>query len=118
MSKSILQEKSYRFALRIVKLSKFLSSEMREFSLSKKVLDSGTAIGVLIEEAKQGEDRSDFSKTLSIANKEAFKTNYWLRLLHDSDFLNDIQFGSLLKDCEELQKMLISSIKTTKIAAD
>lgn len=118
MNKSILQDKSYNFALRIVKLSKFLSAEMREFSLSRKVLDSGTAIGVLIEEAKQGEDRRDFTQKLAIANKEAFKTNYWLRLLHDSEFLSEVQFISLLGDCEELQKMLISSLKTAKLSID
>ncbi len=114
MANSILQDKSYKFALRIVNLSKYLTSERREFSLSRKVLDSGTAIGVLIEEAKQGEDRSDFSQKLAVANKEAFKTNFWLRLRHDSEFLNKTQFSSLLSDCEELQKMLISSLKTTK----
>ena len=114
MSESILQEKSYKFALRIVKLSQFLNDEKREFVLSKKILDSGTAVGVFIEEARQGENRADFSQKLSIANKEAFKTNFWLRLLRDGDFLSEKQAQSLLNDCEELQKMLISSLKTTK----
>lgn len=114
MSESILQEKSYKFALRIVKLSQFLNDEKQEFVLSKKILDSGTAVGVLIEEAKQGENRSDFSQKLSIANKEAFKTNFWLRLLRDGGFLSEKQSQSLLNDCEELQKMLISSIKSTR----
>ena len=114
MSKHILLEKSYKFALRIVKLSQFLNDEKREFVLSKKILDSGTAIGILIEEAQQGENRPDFLQKYSIANKEAFKTNFWLRLLHDGGFLSEKQFQSLLDDCEELQKMLISAIKTTK----
>lgn len=114
MNESILQEKSYKFALRIVKLSEYLNDEKREFVLSKKILDSGTAVGVLIEEAKQGENRADFSQKLSVANKEAFKTNFWLRLLRDSGFISEIQAQSLLNDCEELQKMLISSLKTTK----
>ncbi len=114
MSESILQEKSYNFALRIVKLSQYLNDEKREFVLSKKILDSGTAIGVLVEEAKQGENRTDFSQKLSVANKEAFKTNFWLRLLRDGGFLNEKQVQSLHGDCEELQKMLISSIKSTK----
>lgn len=114
MSKSILLEKSYKFALRIVKLSQYLNDEKREFVLSKKILDSGTAIGVLIEEAQQGENRADFLQKYSIANKEAFKTNFWLRLLRDSRFLSEKQSQSLLDDCEELQKMLISAIKTTK----
>ena len=114
MSESILLEKSYKFALRIVKLSQYLNDEKREFVLSKKILDSGTSIGVLVEEAKQGENRSDFSQKLSVANKEAFKTNFWLRLLRDGGFLNEKQSESLLHDCEELQKMLIATIKTTK----
>ncbi len=114
MSESILQEKSYKFALRIVKLSQYLNDEKHEFVLSKKVLDSGTTIGVLVEEARQGENRTDFSQKLSVANKEAFKTNFWLRLLRDGSFLNEKQAQSLLDDCEELQKMLISSIKSTR----
>lgn len=114
MSKSVLLEKSYKFALRIVKLSQYLNDEKREFVLSKKILDSGTAIGVLIEEAQQGENRADFLQKYSVANKEAFKTNFWLRLLRDGGFLSEKQSQSLLDDCEELQKMLISAIKTTK----
>ena len=114
MANKILLEKSYKFALRIVKLSQYLNDEKREFILSKKILDSGTAIGVLIEEAHQGENRTDFLQKYSIANKEAFKTNFWLRLLHDSEFINEKQFQSLINDCEELQKILISAIKTTK----
>ena len=114
MSDSILQEKSYKFALRIVKLSQYLNDEKHEFVLSKKILDSGTAIGVLVEEARQGENRADFSQKLSIANKEAFKTNFWLRLLRDGNFLSEKQAESLLADCEELQKMLIASVKTAK----
>jgi len=114
MSENILQEKSYKFALRIVKLSQYLNDEKHEFVLSKKILDSGTAIGVLIEEAKQGENRTDFLQKFSVANKEAFKTNFWLRLLRDGDFLSEKQAQSLLDDCEELQRLLIASLKTAK----
>jgi len=73
----ILQEKSYKFALRIVRLSQFLSHEKHEFVLSKKVLDTGTNIGLFIEEGKQGVDRDDFRLRYSVANKEAFKTNFF-----------------------------------------
>lgn len=114
MTKSILQEKSYDFALRIIKLHQYLNNANQEYTLTKKILDSGTSIGAFVEEAKQGENRSDFLQKLSLANKEAFKTNYWLRLLHDSKILTDKQFESVITDCEELQKMLISSLKTTK----
>lgn len=114
MSKHILLEKSYKFALRIVKLSQYLNDEKHEYVLSKKILDSGTAVGVLVEEAQQGDNRTDFLQKYSIANKDAFKTNFWLRLLRDGGFLNEKQSQSLLDDCEELQKMFISAIKTTK----
>jgi four helix bundle protein len=110
----ILKEKSYCFALRVVKLSQFLNAEKREFVLSKKILDSGTNIGILIEEGKQGEDRSDFLQKYSIANKEAFKTNFLLRLLRDGEYLSASQARSLLDDCEELQKILIATLKTVR----
>jgi len=114
MSKHILLEKSYKFALRIVKLSQYLNDEKREFVLSKKILDAGTNIGIFIEEAHQGENRTDFLQKYSMANKESFKANFLLRLLRDGDFLSEKQSKSLLDDCEELQKMLISAIKNTK----
>lgn len=110
----ILQEKAYAFALRIVRLSEFLNNEKKEFILSKKVLDSGTNIGLLIEEGKQGENRTDFLQKYSVANKEAFKTNFLLRLLRDSKKVTRAQSASLLTDCEELQKLLIASLKTAR----
>lgn len=77
----LLQEKAYKFALRIVSLSEYLNNEKKEFILSKKVLDSGTNIGLLIEEGKQGESKPDFIQKYAVANKEAFRTNFLLRLL-------------------------------------
>ncbi len=88
MNNSILKEKSYKLALRIIKLFQLLSKEKREFVLSKQILRSGTSIGANIEEAFQGESRADFIHKLAIANKEAFETNYWLRLLRDSSILD------------------------------
>jgi four helix bundle protein len=110
--KDVRQEKSYVFALRIVRLSEFLHAEKHEYVISRKVLDSGINIGLLIEEGKQGENRADFLQKYSVANKEAFKTNFLLRLLRDGEFISDNQATSLLGDCEELQKMLVSSLKT------
>lgn len=110
----ILQEKSYNFALRIVKLSEFLNNERREFVLSKKILDSGTNIGLLIEEGKQDENRTDFIQKCSVANKEAFKSHFILRLLRDSNFISAAQAESLLSDCGELQGLLITSLKTER----
>jgi len=114
MKDDVLRGKSYQFALRVVKLSRFLVDEKREFVLSKQVLRSGTSIGANIEEAKQAQSTMDFLHKLSIANKEAFETNYWIRLLRDSDLINPKLADSLLNDCEELQKILVASIKTVK----
>src|SRR5215210_8291579 len=97
----ILQDKSYKFALRIAKLSEYLTKEKKEFVLSRKILDSGTNIGLLIEEGKQGESKPDFIQKYSVANKEAFKTNFLLRLLRDSEKITTVQSESLISDCEE-----------------
>jgi four helix bundle protein len=114
MKESILREKSYSFALRMIKLYKYLSEEKKEFVLSKQVLHSGTSIGANIEEASQAQSKTDFIHKLSIAQKEAFETNYWLRLFRDSEILNEKLANSLLNDCEEIQKILTASIKTAK----
>lgn len=114
MAESILRDKSYGFALRIVKLYQFIGSEKKEFVLSKQVLRSGTSIGANVEEANQAQSKSDFVHKLSIAQKEAFETDYWLRLLRDSNYLTGKQADSLLEDCREIQKLITSSIKTVK----
>ena len=110
----ILQEKSYKFALRVVALSEYLTSDKHEYVLSKKILDSGTNIGSLIEEAKQGENRTDFIQKYAIANKDAHRSNFLLRLLRDSKFISQTQAESMLSDCEELKALLISSLKTAR----
>ena len=114
MKDNILKSKSYKFALRMVKLFQYLSNEKKEFVLSKQVLRSGTSVGANIEEAYQGESKSDFIHKLSIANKEAFETHYWLRLLRDSQILEKKLADSLIIDCDELQRILVASIKTAK----
>lgn len=110
----LIRDKAYKFALRIVRVSEYLNNEKREFVLSRKVLDSGVNIGLFVEEGRQGDDRSEFILKYSLANKEAFKSNMLLRLLRDSEFISEDLAGSLLKDCEELQKLLISSLKTAR----
>ena len=90
------------------------ASRKAEYVLSRKILDSGTNIGIFIEEGKQGENRTDFLQKYSLANKEAFKTNFILRLLRDGNFIGEIQARSIISGCEELQKLLISSLKTAK----
>lgn len=114
MKQNILKDKSYEFALRVVKLSLFLSKEYREFVLSRQVLRPGTSIVSNIEEAFQGESKADFIHKLAIANKEAYETNYSLRLLRDSGLITVEQAESMISDCIEIQKMLTAAIKTSK----
>ena len=114
MKPNILKEKSYTFALRIVKLYQFLSSERKEHVRSKHVLRSGTFIGDNIQEAYQGESKPDFIHKLEIANKEAFETHYWLRLLRDRFILETNLAESIMSDCDDLQRMLVAAIKTAK----
>ena len=111
---SPLRSKSYNFGVRIVRLSQFKVNERREFVLSKQVLRSGTAIGVLIREAEYGISKADFRNKMSIALKEANETEYWLSMLRDTDYINDKLFESLSSDCVELIKMLIATVKTTQ----
>ena len=113
MKDSLLRVKSFAFALRTIKLHHFLV-EQREFTLSKQVLRSGTSIGANIEESVHAQSKSDFIHKLSIAQKEASETNYWLRLFRESDILQANLANSLITDCEELQKILAASIKTSK----
>lgn len=114
MSKSVLRDKSYLFAIRIVKLSQYLQSNKKEFVLSKQVLKSGTSIGALIREAEFGQSKPDFINKMNIALKEANETDFWLSLLKDTDYIDEPLHKSLSNECTELLKMLISTIKTTK----
>lgn len=114
MPESILKTKSYLFAIRIVKLYKFLTSEKKEYVLSKQVLRSGTSIGALIREAEFGQSRADFTNKMSIALKEANETDYWLNLLKDTNYLSENMFQNISQDCLELIKLLVATVKTTK----
>ena len=88
--------------------------ERKEYVLSKQVLRSGTSVGANIEEAYQAESKMNFIHKLAISNKEAFETHYWLRLLRDSSLLTTKHAETMLADCDELQRMLVSAIKTAK----
>ena len=114
MGQNVLKDKSYEFALRSVKLSRYLSDEKREFVLSKQMLRSATSIGANVEEATQAQSKVDFIHKLSISQKESFETHYWLRLLRDSALIEPRLAASLLSQCEELQRLLTASIKTSK----
>ncbi|MCB2183229.1 MAG: four helix bundle protein [Desulfobulbaceae bacterium] len=112
---NIIQEKSYAFALRVIRLYKHLAKERGEYILGQQILKSGTSIGANIEEAIQAESRADFIHKLSIANKEAHETKYWIKLLIDSETVKkDTASLSLLDDCVELIKLLTAILKTSK----
>ena len=109
-----IAEKSYKFAIRIVRLYQYLCKEQYEFILSKQVVRSGTSIGANVEEGLGGQSRNDFVAKFQISLKEARETRYWLRLLRDTDYLEPKLANSLIEDAEELIKILISILRTTK----
>jgi len=117
MKKNIIKEKTFAFALRIVKLHRFLNKEKREYVLSKQLLRSGTAVGALVRESEQAESKADFIHKMAIALKEANETDYWIELLFQSKIINQKEYESIKPDAVELIKLLTSTIKTSKQAA-
>ena len=113
-SKSPLRDKSFAFALRIVKLAKYLNDECKEYVLSKQLLRSGTAIGALVRESEYAQSKADFINKLHIALKEANETAYWLELLEKSGYLNEKMYRSIEPDIDALIGLLVASIKTSK----
>ena len=111
---SNVERKSFLFSVRIVKLARYLQEDKKEYILSKQLIRSGTSVGANIVEAQQAQSRADFISKLSIALKEASETNYWLRLLYETQSLGQEALESIITDCSELEKLLISIIKTTK----
>jgi len=111
---NVVREKSYAFALRIIKLYKYLAENKKEYVLAKQLLRSGTSIGANVEEAIGGQSKKDFIAKITISYKEARESEYWLRLLRDSGYLEDKETESIMSDCRELLKLLGSIQKTTK----
>lgn len=114
MTEKTIKFKSFAFAIRIVKLFQFLTESKKEYVLSKQLLRSGTAIGALVREAEHGESKADFIHKMAIAQKEANETEYWIELLFQSNYIDEVQYLSIFKDCEEIRKMLASIIVTSK----
>lgn len=111
---SILKTKSFDFAVRIINLYKYLKKQHGEYVVSQQILRAGTSIGALIREAEFAESRKDFMHKLYIGLKEANESIYWLELLHKTGYISKKMFDSMLKDGQELLKMLVSSVKTIK----
>ncbi len=108
MQRSIIEGKSFDFAIRIVKLYRYLCEEKKEYVLSKQLLRSGTSIGANVTEAQRGQSKPDFYSKMAIALKEANETHYWIRLLHASEYLNDKEYSSLNSDINEIISILVA----------
>ena len=111
---NVVEEKSFQFAIRIVRLYQYLRSKKKEFVLSKQLLRSGTSIGANVAEAQQAQSRADFLSKINIALKEAAETEYWLRLLRATDYMVEKEFRSIYDDCEQVKKLLVAIVKSTK----
>jgi len=114
MKENAVKDKSFAFAIHIVKLYRFLCDDKKEFVISRQILRSGTAIGALVREAEQAESKPDFVHKLAIALKEANETEYWILLLQETGYLNANESESVIKDNKELLKLLTSIINSTK----
>ncbi len=114
MRKNIIKDKSFEFALRIIQLYKYLTTEQKEYIMSKQLLRSGTAIGALVRESEHAESKADFIHKLSIALKEANETEYWLDLLNQSSYIDKNRQVSISNDIKDILRLLISIIKTSK----
>ena len=114
MKKKVIGDKSFQFALRIVRLNQYLIEEHKEYVLSKQLLRSGTSIGALVREAGQAESKPDFIHKMSIALKEAKETEYWILLLKEAEYLETNAADSILTDITEILKLLTAIIKTSK----
>lgn len=113
-SGNAVREKSYAFAVRVVRMYQHLAQQKHAVVLSRQVLRSGTSIGANVEEALGGLSRKDFAAKMSIAYKEARETSYWLRLLRDTGYLEETAFDSIHADCEELLRLLYTIVQTTR----
>ena len=113
MKNNVIADKSFAFAVRIVKLYKHLCDEKKEYVLSKQLLRSGTSIGANVSEALQGQSKRDFLMKMNISLKETSETKYWLRLLKAAEYLSDQEQQSIFDECVELEKLLTSIVKTT-----
>ena len=111
---NIVLTKSKDFALRIIKLYKFLCKDKKEFILSQQLLKSGTSIGANVREAVRAQSRPDFLSKMNIALKESSESEYWLELLHESGYITTEHFQSIYSDCKEITRILMAIIKTLK----
>ena len=114
MERNVVVEKSFAFAVRIVNLYKYMSSAKKEYILSKQLLRCGTSIGANVTEAQRGQTKADFRAKMNIALKEAYETEYWLKLLYETEYIEEKAYNSMSQDNEELISLLIAICKSTE----
>ncbi|MFB1003152.1 MAG: four helix bundle protein [Bacteroidia bacterium] len=114
MKENAVKDKSFQFAIRIVKIYEHLTGVKKEYVLSKQLLRSGTSVGAMVREAQHAESKADFKHKLAIAQKEINESLYWLELMKETDYLREVEFKSIHSDATEVLKLLTSILKTTK----
>ena len=114
MEDNVILNKSKVFAVRVIRMYKWLTEEQKEFVLSRQCLRSGTSIGANIREGVNSQSKAEFIAKLQISIKEANETMYWLGLLHETEYITQDMYDSIYPECVELFKLLTSIIKTTK----
>ncbi len=114
MGNNIIREKSFKFAVRIVKLYRYLVEEKKEYVLAKQLLRSGTSVGAMVRESEHAESKNDFTHKLAIAQKEINETLYWLELLKEANYLTLVEFENINNDAVEIIKLITAILKTTK----
>ena len=112
-SDNLIVLRSRDFAIRIIRLYQYLQNDKREFIIAKQLLKSGTSIGANVKEAVRGQSKADFAAKMNIALKEASETEYWIDILHETDYINEKEFVSINKDLKEISKLLTSIVKTS-----
>ncbi|WBL44245.1 four helix bundle protein [Algoriphagus halophytocola] len=114
MRENVVKDKSFGFAVRVVKLYQFLCEQKKEYVLSKQLLRSGTSVGAMVREAEHAETKNDFKHKMGIAQKEINESIYWLELLHKTDYLTSDQFESMNADAVEIIKIITAILKSAK----
>jgi four helix bundle protein len=114
MRENIVKDKSFKFAVRVIQLYKYLCEEKKEFVLSKQLLRSGTCVGAMIRESEHAESKQDFIHKMAIAQKELNETMYWLELLKTTNYLNESNYLNIYNESQEIMKLITSILKSTK----
>ena len=114
MKDNVVEEKSYRFAVRIVNLCKYVQKNHNEYVMTRQLMRAGTSVGANIAESQRAQSKADFIAKLSISHKEAYESRYWIRLLNETGYLDDRQASSILRDCLEIEKLLTAILLRLK----